>query len=245
MIRIIPVKISADFGPNDNLSAIILEAAGKKIRCGDILVIAHKIVSKTEGNIVNLASVKPSNRAVKMGKEHGKDPRIMELILKESVRVLRAKDGIVVSETSHGLVCANAGVDQSNVRSDSAVLLPVEPDTSANKIRNIIRKKTGKDVAIIITDTFGRPFREGQINVAIGIAGLKPIRSYVGSRDMFGRMLKVSEIAVADELASAAELVMGKAKGVPVAIIRGYKFEKANGASSRLLQRPRERDLFR
>src|SRR5262245_417242 len=142
------------------------------IRGGDILVIAHKIVSKAEGNIVNLASVKPSNRAVKMGKEHGKDPRIMELILKESVRVLRAKDGIVVSETSHGLVCANAGVDQSNVRRNSAVLLPVNPDASANKIRNIIRKKTGKDVAIIIADTFGRPFREGQVNVAIGIAGL-------------------------------------------------------------------------
>jgi coenzyme F420-0:L-glutamate ligase/coenzyme F420-1:gamma-L-glutamate ligase len=180
-----------------------------------------------------------------MGKEHGKDPRIMELILKESVKILRAKSGIIVSETKHGLVCANAGVDQSNVEGDSAVLLPVDPDRSASRLKDAVKKRAGKDIAVVITDTFGRPFREGQTNVAIGVAGLRSIKSYIGSRDMYGRKLRVSEIAVADEIASAAELVMGKAEGVPVAIVRGYRYEKAAKSSAKSLQRSRERDLFR
>ncbi|HEY7506016.1 MAG TPA: coenzyme F420-0:L-glutamate ligase, partial [Nitrososphaera sp.] len=144
-----------------------------------------------------------------------------------------------------GLICANAGVDQSNVEGDAALLLPVDPDKSANRLRDSIGKKTGKEVAVIITDTFGRPFREGQTNVAIGIAGINPIKSYIGSRDMYGRKLKVSEIAIADEIASAAELVMGKSEGVPAAIIRGYSFEKAAKSSAKSLQRSREQDLFR
>jgi coenzyme F420-0:L-glutamate ligase / coenzyme F420-1:gamma-L-glutamate ligase len=245
LIRVIPIRISADVGPHDELGVIIIEAIRQEIQNGDVLVVAHKIVSKAEGRIVSLADVKPSPKAVKMGKEHGKDPRIMEMILKESVQILRAKDGIIVSETKHGLVCANAGVDQSNVEGDSAVLLPVDPDRSASRLKDAVKKKAGKDIAVVITDTFGRPFREGQTNVAIGVAGLSPIKSYIGSRDMYGRKLRVSEIAVADELASAAELVMGKAEGVPVAIIRGYKFEKTAKSSAKSLQRPKERDLFR
>jgi coenzyme F420-0:L-glutamate ligase/coenzyme F420-1:gamma-L-glutamate ligase len=245
LIQIIPVRISADVRPHDELGAIILEAAGREIQNGDVLAVAHKIVSKAEGRVVNLADVKPSPKAIKMAKEHVKDPRIMELILKESVQILRAKDGIIVSETRHGLVCANAGVDQSNVEGDSAVLLPVDPDRSASRLVHAVKKKAGKEIAVVITDTFGRPFREGQTNVAIGVAGLSPIKSYIGSRDMYGRKLRVSEIAVADEIASAAELVMGKAGGVPAAIIRGYKFEKAAKSSARSLQRSRERDLFR
>jgi coenzyme F420-0:L-glutamate ligase/coenzyme F420-1:gamma-L-glutamate ligase len=245
LIQIIPVRISADVRPHDELDVIVLEAAGREIQNGDVLVVAHKIVSKAEGRIVNLADFKPSPRAVKMAKEHGKDPRIMELILKESVQILRAKNGIIVSETKHGLVCANAGVDQSNVKGDSAALLPVDPDGSASRLKDAVKKKTGKEIAVVITDTFGRPFREGQTNVAIGVAGLSPIRSYIGSRDMYGRKLRVSEIAVADEIASAAELVMGKAQGVPIAIIRGYKFEKAAKSSAKPLQRPRQQDLFR
>lgn len=245
MIQIIPVRISADIRPHDELDVIILEAVGREIQDGDVLVIAHKIVSKAEGRIVSLADVKPSSKAIKMAKEHGKDPRIMELILNESVQILRAKNGIIVSETKHGLVCANAGVDQSNVEGDSAVLLPVDPDRSASRLRDAVEKKAGKEIAVVITDTFGRPFREGQTNVAIGVAGLSPIKSYIGSRDMYGRKLRVSEIAVADEIASATELVMGKAEGVPVAIVRGYRFEKAAKSSAKSLQRLREQDLFR
>ncbi|HEX7034016.1 MAG TPA: coenzyme F420-0:L-glutamate ligase, partial [Nitrososphaera sp.] len=138
-----------------------------------------------------------------------------------------------------------AGVDQSNVQGKAALLLPVDPDRSARLLMESIRKKAGKEIAVVITDTFGRPFREGQTNVAIGIAGIHPIKSYVGSQDMYGRTLKVSEIAIADELAAAAELVMGKSEGVPVAIVRGYKFEKAAKSSAKSLQRSRRRDLFR
>jgi coenzyme F420-0:L-glutamate ligase / coenzyme F420-1:gamma-L-glutamate ligase len=245
LIQIIPVRISPNVRPHDELHVLILEATGQGVQNRDILVVAHKVVSKAEGRIVSLTTVRPSRKAIRMGKEHGKDPRIMELILQESVQILRAKSGIIVSETRQGLVCANAGVDQSNVEGDSAVLLPADPDKSASRLKDAVKKKVGKDIAVVITDTFGRPFREGQANVAIGVAGLRPIKSYIGSHDMYGRKLRVSEIAVADELASAAELVMGKAESVPVAIIRGYKFDKATKSSAKSLQRPREQDLFR
>ncbi len=248
MIQIIPIKVSGDVRRPDELDSIVLKAVKQnrqEIRDGDILVIAQKVVSKAEGRTVSLANVKPSKDAVRMAKEHGKDPRVMELILKESAQVLRAQNGIIVSETKHGFVCANAGVDQSNIRGDAAVLLPVDPDRSASQLRDAIKKKAGREAAIIITDTFGRPFRNGQTNMAIGVAGINPIRSYIGSRDMYGRKLRVTEIAVADEMASAAELAMGKADGVPVAIVRGYKFEKAAKSSTRPLIRPKERDLFR
>lgn len=248
MLQVIPVRVSRIITPNDDLGNIILKAIKQnrlEILDGDILVLAHKIVSKAEGRIVSLADVKPSPRAIKMAKEHGKDPRIMELILKESTQVLRAKNGIIVSETKHGLVCANAGVDQSNVEGNAALLLPVDPDKSACRLQDAVKKKNGKEIAVVIMDTFGRPFREGQVNVAIGVAGMSPIKSYIGSRDMYGRRLRVSEIAVADEIASAAELVMGKSEGVPAAIIRGYRFEKAARSSAKLLQRPKERDIFR
>jgi coenzyme F420-0:L-glutamate ligase/coenzyme F420-1:gamma-L-glutamate ligase len=234
--------------PKDDLPEIILAAIKQndlEILDGDMLVVAHKIVSKAEGRIVDLKKVKPSPKAKKMGKEHGKDPRIMQLILKESARILKAKNGIIVSETRHGLVCANAGVDQSNVQGESALLLPIDPDKSARLLMDAIKKKIEKEVAVIITDTFGRPFREGQTNVAIGVAGINPIKSYIGSRDMYGRKLRVSEIAIADEIASAAELVMGKSEGVPVTIVRGYAFEKVTKTSAKSLQRSRKQDLFR
>lgn len=248
MLQVIPVRVSGNVVPDDDLGDIILKAIKQnrlEIMDGDILVVAHKIVSKAEGRIVRLAGVKPSPKAIKMAKEHGKDPRIMELILKESTQILRAKNGIIVSETKGGLVCANAGVDQSNVEGDAALLLPVDPDRSASRLLDTVKKKTGKEIAVVIMDTFGRPFREGQVNVAIGIASMSPIKSYIGSKDMYGRKLRVSEIAVADEIASAAELVMGKSEGVPAAIMRGYRFEKAAKSSAKLLQRSREQDLFR
>jgi coenzyme F420-0:L-glutamate ligase / coenzyme F420-1:gamma-L-glutamate ligase len=169
----------------------------------------------------------------------------MELILNESTQILRAKNGIIISETKHGFVCANAGVDQSNVEGDKAVLLPVAPDESASRLQDAVKKTVGKEIAVVITDTFGRTFRNGQTNVAIGIAGINPIKSYIGTYDMYGRKLRVTEIAVADEIASAAELVMGKAEGTPVAIIRGYNFEKASRSSVKSLLRAKERDIFR
>ncbi len=227
---------------------MILEAIGHsqiEIQNGDIFVVTHKIVSNAEGRIVDLVSIKPSTKAISMAKEHDKDPRVMELILMESTQILRAKNGIIISETKHGFVCANAGVDQSNVEGDTAVLLPVAPDESAGRIQEAVKKKIGKEIAVIITDTFGRSFRNGQTNVAIGVAGINPIKSYIGTYDMYGRKLRVTEIAVADEIASAAELVMGKAEGTPVAIVRGYIFEKVSKTSVKSLLRAKERDLFR
>jgi coenzyme F420-0:L-glutamate ligase/coenzyme F420-1:gamma-L-glutamate ligase len=248
LIQITAIRISDDTKLYSDLSAAILEAIADsqiKIQNGDILVVTHKIVSKAEGRIVDLARIKPSTKAIRMAKEHDKDPRVMELILTESIQILRAKNGIIISETKHGFVCANAGVDQSNVEGDKAVLLPVAPDESASRIQDAVKKKIGKEIAVIITDTFGRTFRNGQTNVAIGIAGINPIKSYIGTYDMYGRKLRVTEIAVADEIASAAELVMGKAEGTPVAIVRGYIFEKASKTSVKSLLRAKERDLFR
>lgn len=232
----------------DDLNDMILEAISHsqiEIQNGDILVVTHKIVSKAEGRIVDLATVKPSTRAIRIAKEHDKDPRVIELILKESTQILRAKNGIIISETKHGFVCANAGVDQSNVEGDKVVLLPVAPDESASRLQDAVKKKIGKEIAVVITDTFGRTFRNGQTNIAIGIAGINPIKSYIGTYDMYGKKLRVTEIAVADEISSAAELVMGKAEGTPVAIIRGYNFEKTARSSVKSLLRTRERDLFR
>ncbi|HEX2471739.1 MAG TPA: coenzyme F420-0:L-glutamate ligase [Nitrososphaera sp.] len=248
MIQITSIRISDDIRLYNDLSAMIVEAISHSqidIQNGDILVVTHKIVSKAEGRIVDLASIKPSTKAISMAKEHDKDPRVMELVLKESTQILRAKNGIIISETKHGFVCANAGVDQSNVEGDTAVLLPVAPDESAGRLQDAVKKKIGKEIAVIITDTFGRTFRNGQTNVAIGVAGINPIKSYIGTYDMYGRKLRVTEIAVADEIASAAELVMGKTEGTPVAIVRGYIFEKASKTSVKSLLRAKERDLFR
>ena len=248
MIQITSIRVSNDIRLYNDLSAMILAAISHsqiEIQNDDILVVTHKIVSKAEGRVIDLASIKPSTKAIRMAKEHDKDPRIMELILNESTQILRAKNGIIISETKHGFVCANAGVDQSNVEGDTAVLLPVAPDESASRLQDAVKKKVGKEIAVVITDTFGRTFRNGQTNVAIGIAGINPIKSYIGTYDMYGRKLRVTEIAVADEIASAAELVMGKAEGTPVAIVRGYNFEKASKTSVKSLLRAKERDLFR
>ena len=252
-IQIIPLRLSADIRPNDELDTLILrslEQRQEQIFDNDVLVVAHKIVSKAEGRVINLEHIKPSAESLKIAAEDDKDPRIIELILDESKDMIRHSNGVIIVETRHGFICANAGVDQSNVEDsiNHAVLLPVDADASANKIRESLREKTGgKDFAVIITDTFGRPFREGQTNVAIGIAGIEPIKSYVGSADMYGKKLRVTEIAVVDEIASAAELAMGKLERVPVVIIRGYKYQKPEkecSAVSKLI-RPKEKDLFR
>lgn len=249
MIQIFPIKISADIKQGDALDAIIIEGirkSGAEVIDGDILAVTHKIVSKAEGRVVDLRMVKPSADAARIAKEQRKDPRLTQVILNESEEIVAAKNGIIISETRHGFVCANAGVDQSNAQGkNDAVLLPHDPDKSAQRLKKAVEEKTGKTIAVIVTDTFGRPFRHGQTNIAIGVAGIDPIKSYIGNADMYGRILRVTEIAVIDEIASAAELVMGKAQGIPVALVRGYDFQRAEQSTIKSLLRPKEKDLFR
>lgn len=249
-IEIIPIPVIPDIKAGDKLDIIILESlnnANEFLSEGDIVVVAQKVISKAEGRLVDLKLVNPSEKSLQIAKQNDKDPRLIELILNESVDILRLARGILIVETKRGLICANAGVDQSNVEksNDYAALLPEDADLSARKLRYSLKRKTGIDVAVVITDTFGRPFREGQINVAIGIAGIQPIKSYIGTVDMYGKKLKVTEIAVVDEIASAAELQMGKSERIPVVIIRGYVYQMVETSSLSQLLRARVDDLFR
>jgi coenzyme F420-0:L-glutamate ligase / coenzyme F420-1:gamma-L-glutamate ligase len=249
-VEVIPIHITAEIKPKDKLELIILESisqAHEDLIDKDIIVIAQKIISKAEGRIVNLDLINPSDKSIQIASKYYKDARVVEMILSESKEIIREQRGIIISETRHGFVCANAGIDQSNVKDSKnhVVLLPINADKSARKIRYSIKEQTTKNVAVVITDTFGRPFREGQTNVAIGIAGIKPIKSYVGTIDMYGKKLKVTEIATADEIAAAAELVMGKSDRIPVAIVRGCIYDEDNKCSISTLVRKKENDLFR
>jgi coenzyme F420-0:L-glutamate ligase/coenzyme F420-1:gamma-L-glutamate ligase len=207
-------------------------------------VIGQKIVSKAEGRLVRLSEITPSAIAQSLAAGLAREPRLVEIILRESRRVVRMDRGILVTETHHGWVCANAGVDQSNVDVDTVALLPEDSDRSARELREAIRKRGGLDVAVLITDTFGRPWREGLTNVAIGLSGFVPLRSYLGELDSAGRPLQATIIAVADELAGAAEPVMGKLDRIPVAIVRGLTLTAGEEGSKSLLRDP-ARDLFR
>ena len=241
-IQIIPVKIQKDIVPNDSLVDLVLEST--EIQDGDILVFSQKIVSKSEGRILSLSSVNPSLLANGISSSYNKDPRLMELILSESKRIVRMENGIIIVETNHGFVCANAGIDESNVQDGYATLLPEDPDRSSNLLKERIEQKTGKNIAVIISDTFGRPFRLGQTDVAIGVAGIKPILDYSGKPDTFGKIMQVTAIAIADEICSATELVMGKVEKCPVALVRNYKFNFSDAKIQNLL-RPKHEDLFR
>ena len=241
-IQIIPVKIQKDIVPNDNLVDLVLEST--EIQDGDILVFSQKIVSKSEGRILSLSSVNPSLLANGISSSYNKDPRLVELILSESKRIVRMENGIIIVETNHGFVCANAGIDESNVQDGYATLLPEDPDRSANLLKEKIEQKTGKNIAVIISDTFGRPFRLGQTDVAIGVAGIEPILDYSCKPDTFAKIMQVTAIAIADEICAATELVMGKVEKCPVAIVRNYKFDFSNTKIQNLL-RPKHEDLFR
>ncbi len=234
--------------PGDDLAKMIVEAARHNdvaLESGDVIVVAQKVVSKAENRLVALADVKPSKFASQVAAVEGKDARHVELVLREARRVVRMRDGHLIMETKHGFVCANAGVDLSNVSGgEVASLLPEDPDRSAARIKEGLRCLAGVDVGVIVSDTFGRAWRMGQVDVAIGVAGIRPIRDHRGEKDMFGYVLKVTSIAVADELAAAAELVMGKAEAVPVAIVKGCTLARGVG-SARDLVRPIEEDLFR
>jgi len=234
--------------PGDDLPAFIIEAArrqGTGLQDGDVLVVTQKVVSKAKGCLVDLKEVQPSDRARQVAKATGRDARLVEVILRESRRIVRQEGQVLITETKHGFVCANAGVDASNVGGgDLVALLPEDSDRSAEGIRRAIRERVGASVAVIVSDTFGRPWREGHTNVAVGVAGMSPVRDYVGQRDPFGYELRVSTMAVADELAGAAEPVMGKLSRIPVVIVRGFAFEPGAGTAQDLI-RPPERDLFR
>lgn len=245
--EVVGIEGLPEIRPGDDLGRLIVQAAGRQgtpLGEGDLLVVSQKIVSKAEGRVVRLADVTPSPRALDMAQELGRDARLLEVILGQSRRIVRQDKGVLIVETHHGWVCANAGVDQSNVEADTACLLPEDPDGSARELRDRLRALTGHELAVIVADTFGRPWREGLTNVAIGLAGLQPIKSYLGKRDPAGHVLQATILALADELAGAAEPVMGKLERIPVAIVRGLDWERAEASSRELLRDP-ARDLFR
>lgn len=241
-LQVIPIKIQKEVESGDDLVDLVLELF--EINDGDVLVFSQKIISKNEGRILSLSSVNPSLLADGIASSYGKDPRLVELILSESKRIVRMENGVIIVETKHGFVCANAGIDESNVKDGYATLLPDDPDKSANLLKDRIKQKTGKNVAIIISDTFGRPFRLGQTDVAIGIAGLEPILDYNGKPDTFGKIMQVTAIAVADEICSTSELVMGKVQKCPIAVIRNYNFSSSTTKIQEMLRSDHD-DLFR
>jgi len=245
-LSIWPVTGLPEVRAGDDLASMIVSAlATDPLRDRDVVVVAQKVVSKSEGRVVALSTVVPSERAIRMAEEAGKDPRALEVVLRQTRTILRWERGVLIAETHHGFVCANAGVDRSNAGApDSVVLLPVDPDASAARLRDALRERTGRDVAVLVTDTFGRAWREGHVNVAIGMAGLPALLRYVGQHDPDGYELRVTEIALADEIAGAAEIVMGKLDRHPVAIVRGVETASSDETAQAYV-RPKERDLFR
>jgi coenzyme F420-0:L-glutamate ligase/coenzyme F420-1:gamma-L-glutamate ligase len=247
-LRIIPVRGIGEVKPGDDLAGAILtaiEQQGEALAERDIVVVTQKIVSKAEGQMVDPATIEPSAFAQEIARTARKDAHHQEVVLRQSRRIVRMDRGVLITETKHGLICANAGVDESNVGGGHLLtLLPEDPDASAAGLRTAFSEQAGVDVAVIISDTWGRPWRTGQVNFAIGVAGMNPLQDYIGKHDPYGYELHVSLIAVADELASAAELVMGKIDRVPVAIIRGYEYTPAEGSASSLI-RDSASDLFR
>ena len=234
--------------PGANLVALIHQAATAAplpLQAGDILVITQKVVSKAEGCLITLKDVTPSPLAEHYARQWDKDPRHVEVVLQQSRRIVKMERGVLITETHHGFVCANAGVDQSNIEGEEVVaVLPPDPDASARAIRQGLRERLGFDVAVIISDTFGRPWRDGIVNIAIGLSGMQALKNYIGQLDAQGYELRVTSLAVADELAAAAELVMNKLDNVPVAVIRGYDYPRGEGSLAQLIRAP-ERDLFR
>lgn len=242
-LQILPVVIKKEIQKGDDIAGYFVSNF-KDLRDGDVVVIAQKIVSKQEGRTVELANVIPSLLAVGIASEYNRDPKLVEVILSEAKRIVRMERGIIITETKHGFVCANSGVDESNLPPGRASLLPENPDKSASDFAQKILAKTNKKIAVLISDTFGRPFREGQVNCAIGIFGMPAIEIYEGKKDVFGRTLRVTAIAQADEICSAAELVMKKTKDCPFAVIRDLEFEPSRGGIGSMI-RTKETELFR
>ena len=243
-MHVIPVSIDHDIQPGENIAVLIIASSKSAINDGDVIVISQKIISKQESRTVNLNMVIPSELATGIASEYQKDPKLVEVILSESNRIVRMNNGVLITESYHGFICANAGVDESNVEKGYATLLPKDPDKSASNIREKIFDMTGKKVAVLISDTFGRPFRLGQTDYAIGVSGMESILSYEGKQDTFGKTLRVTAISSVDELCATAELVTGKTTKCPVAIIRNFRFIPNDGNVISMLRDEKE-DLFR
>jgi coenzyme F420-0:L-glutamate ligase/coenzyme F420-1:gamma-L-glutamate ligase len=250
-LRAIPVPGIGEVRPGDSLADEILAAlrrSRRKLVRGDILVVTHKVISKAEGRLVELDTVRPSPAALSWARRYNRDPRVIQLAQRESRRIVRQQNGVLITETRHGdygFICANSGVDVSNVDGGkSAALLPQDPDRSAQRLRRDLRRRTGLDVPVIVTDTFGRPWRQGLVEAAIGSAGLKVFRDSRGQRDPYGYQLHVTQEAVADALASMAGLACGKLSRAPVCLIRGFEYQRGRGRARDLI-RPPDQDLFR
>jgi coenzyme F420-0:L-glutamate ligase / coenzyme F420-1:gamma-L-glutamate ligase len=247
-IRIIPIAIQGEIHAGESLSSRIRAAAQDlkvKFQDGDILIVKHKVISKSEDAVVKLDDVRPSKASIQWARRFGLDARVSELAMRESRRIVRRKNGVMITETRHGFVCANSGVDVSNVDGGQhAVLLPQNPDRSAANLRRDFKKQLGIEIAVIVSDSFGRPWREGLTEVAIGVAGMRPLIDYRGRRDPHGYSLHATVDAIADELACAAGLVCGKLESTPACMIRGYAYIRGSG-NARELVRPAKNDLFR
>jgi coenzyme F420-0:L-glutamate ligase/coenzyme F420-1:gamma-L-glutamate ligase len=247
-IQLTAIRGIPEIRPGDDIGAMIAHAAETmkfKISDGDVVVIAQKIVSKSEGRLVNLESIVPSEFAQEIAARQNRDPRLIEVILSESANIVRMDDHLLITETKHGFVCANSGVDRSNVSGkDWVSLLPVAPDDSALLLKTRLAELLGVNVALIITDTFGRPWREGLTNVAIGVAGMKPLKDFRGKVDDHGKELSATVLAVADEIAAATGLLMKKTARIPAVVVRGYYFDHGEGSAKELV-RAKEKDLFR
>jgi coenzyme F420-0:L-glutamate ligase / coenzyme F420-1:gamma-L-glutamate ligase len=246
-IEVVPLTGIPEVKKGADLGALIIDSirrSGLLLQDRDVIVVKQKVVSKAEGMVKRLNDIVPSRRARALALREGKDPRLVELMLEESVRVVRAGHGVIITQTKHGFVCANSGVDQSNVGKGCAALLPKDPDQSARRLRAELERVSKKELAVVVTDTFGRPWRIGQTDVAIGCSGVVPLVHYAGKKDRFGYELRVTEPSVVDEIAGAAELAIGKLKGIPAAIVRGVEYSRGEeGVKSMIM--PPERDLFR
>ncbi len=245
-IEIIPLAPLPEVEDGADLGALLLEAApADGFLPGDLVVVAQKVVSKAEGAVVDLGTVTPSRRAREIATACGKDPRLVEVILQQSRRIVKFERGVLITETHHGFVCANSGVDASNVPGDERVsVLPVDPDGSALAIRTVLEQSAGGRVGVVVSDSFNRPWREGSINVAIGVSGFRPLLDRRGESDDYGRRLRSTVVGVADEIASAAQLVIGESGRRPAAIVRGYSYESSEGSGLALVRDPAS-DLFR
>jgi coenzyme F420-0:L-glutamate ligase / coenzyme F420-1:gamma-L-glutamate ligase len=247
-IRLIAIRGIPEIRPGDDIAVMISSAIGKlkyKLVDGDVLVVAQKIISKAEGRLVNLESIRPSELAREIALNQNRDPRLIEVILKESANIIRMDSRVLITETKHGFVCANAGVDKSNVSGrDWVSLLPVDPDLSALLLKTRLAEFLNVNLTVIITDTFGRAWREGLTNIAIGVAGMKSLKDMRGQPDDHGKSLSATILAVADDLAAAAGLLMSKTARIPVVVVRGYYYDPGKGSAKELI-RSREKDLFR
>jgi coenzyme F420-0:L-glutamate ligase / coenzyme F420-1:gamma-L-glutamate ligase len=246
-VELIGVREIGEVRPGDSVAKLICAACsrhGVALSNNDVVVVAHKIVSKAEGQIVRLDDIRPSRRAIELANQVGKEPALVEVILRESRAIVKIGPRAMIVETHHGYICANAGVDQSNVGERQVALLPKDPDGSARRIRDHIQQQTGASPGVIISDSFGRAWRVGTVDVAVGIAGIKAVKDERGLSDRYGYQLKAAVAAIADEIAAAAELVMGKRDGVPIVIVRGCEIEQEEGSVKDLL-RPKAEDLFR